>query len=73
MTEIYKLFNGTTEADLKTGHRILVDWEQLNATIEKAIMLRPYEAIKGIVVSEAGVMVSVGQKPGRKVTTKTDE
>ncbi len=67
--EIAKLLNGATEADLQTSTKILVDWDQLNSTIEKAVMLRQDEQISGYVVNETGIMVSIHRKPGRKKTT----
>jgi len=72
--EIFKTFNGVSEADLKeTGTRILVDWEKLNPAIEKAVLLRPYETVKGWIISEQGIEIVVGQKPGRKTVIKTDD
>jgi hypothetical protein len=71
--EIFKTFNGASEADLKaSGTRILVDWEQLTPAVEKAALLRPYETVKGWIIGEHGIEIVVGQKPGRK-TRSTDE
>lgn len=65
--EIFKTFNGATEADLKgAAFKILIPWEVLNPKIEEVAHLRPWESIKGYVVSEFGVEVIVGQKPGPK-------
>lgn len=73
--EIFKLFNGTTEAELKTaGFKIAIPWDALNAEIERTAHLRPWEYQKGWIISDVGVEIIVGQKPGRKTaTSKADE
>lgn len=67
--EIIKAFNGNTESEIKGGGlKMFVDWEQLNPSIAKAVMLRPDEIVEGYVVDDKGLNVSIGRKRGRKTS-----
>ena len=59
--------NGKPASEIETtGFRILIDWDQLRSSIEKAVILRPGEIIEGYAIDEQGINVSVGKIRGRK-------
>lgn len=65
--EILKIFNGTTEADLKgSGIFSTVTWEDLLPAIKKTIVIRDDEIIDGFTVSPEGIRVKLSRKKGRK-------
>lgn len=61
--EIFKLFNGTTEADMKnTSAFIGVPWDALTPAIKEIIRLRDDEVIDGFSASDAGLKVKLSRK-----------
>lgn len=67
---IFRLFNGTTVEELRgVNFKVVIPWEKLMTAIEQEILLRPYETQKGWVISEEGITVGIGQKPGRKTNS----
>lgn len=67
MNQIIKIFNGTTEADLKGGGIFsAVTWEDLLPAIKKTVVLRDDETIDGFTVSDEGIRIKLSRKKGRK-------
>lgn len=69
MTKIIKSFNGATESEIESaGFKPLIEWEQLNPAIEKAVLLRSDEVIKGYSIDDKGITVSISKKLGRRIS-----
>ena len=67
--EIVKSLTGKADAEIKSAAmKIFVDWDKMQAAIEKAIILRPDEQVDGFVINEQGIGVSFSRKKGRKVS-----
>lgn len=66
--EIIKSLNGKPGTEIAGASlKMFVDWEKLQPSIEKSVMLKPDEVVEGYVVTEAGINVTIGRKKGRKV------
>lgn len=65
--QIIKIFNGTTEADLKGGGIFsAVTWDDLLPAIKRTILIRDDEVIDGFTVSDEGIRIKLSRKKGRK-------
>lgn len=68
MNQIIKVFNGTTEADLKGGGIFsTVTWDEMLPAIKRTILLRDDEVIDGFTVSDEGIRIKLSRKKGRKM------